>query len=93
MTLFAGIIIVVIVVFVMLYVLRTARKKVVSTKKRKKSQDYFLRQLSDFTVNSLIVFTREELFSPSRMRNAGIDVAEEEIQLVDYTKNVPWFFY
>lgn len=94
MTLFAGIMIVVIVFLVMVYVLRAAGKNAVLAKKRRKSQDYFLRQVSNFTVNSLIEFNRkEDLFSPSRMRNAGIEVTGEEIQLVDYTKNVPWFFY
>lgn len=94
MTLFAGIMIVVIVFFVILYVLRAAGKYAVLAKKRRKSQDFFLCQMSDFTVNSLIVFDQaDDLFSPGKMRNAGIEVIGEEIQLVDYTKDVPWFFH
>ena len=94
MTFFAGITIIVIVFWVIAYVLRTARKSAVLAKKRKNSQNYFLCQVSNFTLNSSIVFNRkEDLFSRSRMRNAGIEVVGEDIQLVDYVKNVPWFFY
>lgn len=94
MILFAGVLIVVIVFVVIAYVLRTVRKKVILAKRRENSQNYFLYQVSNFTLNSSIVFNqREDLFSQGKMRNAGIEVTGEDIQLVDYVKNVPWFFY
>lgn len=94
MTLFAGIMIVVIVFLVMVYVFRTVIKNIVLAKKRSKSQDFFLYQVNEFAVNSLIVFKEQgDLFSQSRMRNAGVEVGGEAIQLIDYIKNVPWFFY
>lgn len=94
MVLFAGGLIVVIVLVVIAYVLRTVRKNVILAKRRENSQNYFLCQVSNFTLNSSIVFDRkEDLFSKSRMINAGIEVIGEDIQFVDYVKNVPWFFY
>lgn len=94
MILFAGGLIVVIVIVVIAYVLRTVRKNVILAKKRESSQNYFLSQVSNFTLNSSIMFNRkDDLFSKSRMINAGIEVIGEDIQLVDYVKNVPWFFY
>lgn len=94
MTIFAGVLIVFIVFVVIVYVLRTARKNAILAKKRENSQNYFMYQVSNFTLNSSIVFNRkEDLFSQSRMRNAGIEVVGEDIELVDYVKDVPWFFY
>ena len=94
MKLFAGIFILVIVFFVAWYVLRTVGKKAVLDKRRRMVQDYFLNQVGNFPVDSSMVFNQQnDLYSQSRMINAGIEVNEEEIQLVDYTKDVPWFFY
>lgn len=94
MVLFAGGLIVTIIFVVIVYVLRAVRKNIILAKKRENSQNYFLCQVSDFTLNSSIVFERQEdLFSRSRMINAGIEVMEGDIQLVDYVKDVPWFFY
>lgn len=94
MMIFAGVMIVVIVFSVMVFVLRAAGKNAVLQKKRKEIQDFFLCQMSNFTMDPLIEFRhKEDLLSPSMMSNAGIELIGEEIQMVDYVKNVPWFFY
>ena len=90
----AGIIIAIIVLGVMVYVLREIRRNVVLAKKRKQNQDFFLCQVSNFTVNSIMVFKKkDDLFSIAKMRNAGIEVLGTDIEVLDYTKNVPWVFY
>lgn len=91
---FAGIIIIFIVLLVAVYVLRTVLKAFVLTKKRKKNQHFLLCQVNDFVVEPIIQFNQEEdLLSPCRMTNNGIDVIGEEIQMEDYVENVPWYIY
>lgn len=94
MKIFAGILILVILIFVSWYVLRTVGKKALLDKKRRIIQEYFLNQVGDFSVDSSMMFNQQnDLYSQGRMINAGIEVNGEEIQMVDYTKDVPWFFY
>lgn len=91
---FAGIVIVSIMFLTILYTLHTIGKHIILTRRKRKLEGYFISQTSNFTVSPLITFNKkEDLFSKATIENAGTVSIKEKFEIVDYTKNVPWFLH
>lgn len=84
----------IILIFAFLYVIRTLIKINGSIKYREKNEEIILDQIKSWehTYGDFHKYSKDELFSPNRMKNGGIDLLNVSIEIVDYTSNVPWFF-
>ena len=90
----AAIAIVVILLSAFSYVVRTLTKINDDIKYRAKNEENIFCQIESWehTYEKFHNYRKDELFSPSKMKNSGVDLLDVPIEIVNYTSNVPWFF-
>lgn len=81
---------------VLLDCLYGARRYIIVNKQRKvkmKNNALVREQILDWGNNTFKIrmFTKEELFTPSKMKNGEVDLDGLEINVINYSENVPWF--
>lgn len=82
-----------IVLFTVIYACHKYRKINNDNKYRLKNEEIMINQLKlwESTYQNQEHYKKDELFSPARMKNGRIDADMLEIEVIDYTAQVPWF--
>lgn len=86
----------IIMLFVAVYTLRAFRKMNVGTESKLNNMENIVNQIEKweetYELSSNSLSQKEDLFSPSKMKNGNINTDELQIEVKDYTSQVPWFF-
>ena len=81
-----------ILLFVSIYSIRKYRQGVIRKDINKKNLDLIQEQVVEWCSNKYEInrFSKEDLFTPSKMKNGEIDLHGLEITVNNYSKKVPW---
>lgn len=86
----------IIILLITIYILRVWVKMNTGTVYKQKNEDNIVKQIEcwekNYELSSDSIGKKEDLFSPSKMKNGNLDTNELQIIVKDYTSQVPWFF-
>lgn len=93
LTIIMGVLIVVLLLIATVYAMRYYKKEQSYLELNLKNEEKIEQQLNTWcNENTIQSLSKEDLFSPTRMKNSEIDEKSIEIEWIDYTKDVLWFF-